>query len=225
MSPIQAVVFDLDGTLLDTLSDIAAAANFVMAELSMHQHPEHSYRQFVGLGVRKLFEAARPEEMRTMDVIDECAARFQVAYEREWDARTTIYDGVDDLLDALVDQNLPLAVLSNKPHPFTVKCVERFLSRWPWAMVLGQSEAWPRKPDPAGALEIARHLQVLPPDCLYVGDTKTDMQTAVGAGMLPVGVAWGFREAEELLQHGAVVVLQKPRELLALIVDRRSPSN
>lgn len=219
MMSYRAVVFDLDGTLLDTLEDIGVAANKVLAELSLHQHPIDSYRQFVGQGVRVLFESALPEEMRTLDVIDECAERFQIAYDREWDVRSKPYAGVPELLTALVQRELPLAVLSNKPHPFTVKCVERFLSAWPWHVVLGQSDEWPRKPDPAGALEIARRLGVSSCDCLYVGDTKTDMQTAVGAGMFPVGVSWGFRAVEELREHGAAVIIDEPLELLKLLVS------
>lgn len=213
----QAVIFDLDGTLLDTLADIATAANGVLKQMSLPTHPIESYQHFVGQGVRVLFENALPEEMRTLDVIEDCADAFQVTYDREWDVRTQPYGGIPELLDALVARGLPLAVLSNKPHAFTVKCVERFLAAWPWAMVLGQREGSPRKPDPAGALEIAAALRLTPAQCLYVGDTNTDMETAQAAGMYPLGVSWGFRTVAELRAHGAAAIIDHPEQLLPLL--------
>lgn len=224
LQPFQAVVFDLDGTLLDTLDDIAAATNAVLQQMSLPQHPRESYKHFVGQGVRVLFEQVLPEEMRTLDVIEECVAMFETTYDAHWDVLTRPYDGIPELLTELVQRGLPLAVLSNKPHAFTMKCVERFLAQWPWAVVMGQRDEVPRKPDPAGALAIAAQIGVEPATCLYVGDTNIDMQTAVAAGMYPLGVAWGFRSVEELRAHGAAAIIDTPAELLQTLSLRSSAS-
>jgi phosphoglycolate phosphatase len=131
---------------------------------------------------------------------------------------TQPYEGVGEMLDALVERGMRLAVLSNKPHPFTVQCVETFLSRWQFHTVHGQSDDFPRKPHPASALHVAEQLGSIPDRILYVGDTATDMQTATAAGMYPVGVLWGFRERAELESNGAKHVITHPRELLPLVI-------
>ncbi|RMG40407.1 MAG: HAD family hydrolase [Planctomycetota bacterium] len=213
----DAVVFDLDGTLLDTLQDLADASNAVLAELGFPQHPVPAYREFVGSGVRVLFERCLPPDARRDEVIDRCAELFREHYGRHWNRNTRPYPEVPELLDALAARGIAMAVLSNKPHEFTRRCVEEFLPRWSFAVVLGQTDTRPRKPDPAAALEIAERIGVGPQRVAYVGDTSVDMQTARNAGMFPVGATWGFRSAEELKQHGAAALAHRPLELLRVV--------
>lgn len=218
----RAVLFDLDGTLIDSLEDIAGAANQALRDRGYPAHPVEAYRQFVGEGVRMLFRKALAPAAGTNELLDELSSAFAQAYEARWHATTRPYAGIDQLLDALATRKLPLAVLSNKPDQFTRRCVAHFFGRHQFARVLGQRETAPRKPDPAGALEIARGLGLPPDSVVYVGDSSTDMQTAVRAGMYPVGVTWGFREAAELRAHGAARIIDAPAELLP-IVDAPPP--
>ena len=139
------------------------------------------------------------------------------AYERNWNVKTRPYPGIPELLDALSAHGLKMAVLSNKPHDFTLKSVEGLLPAWRFDAVIGERPPIPRKPDPSSALEIANRLGVEPARFLYLGDTATDMKTANAAGMFAVGALWGFRDAEELIAGGAVKLIAKPAELLELL--------
>lgn len=213
----RAVLFDLDGTLLDTLEDIADAMN---RTLNAHGFPTHSldaYRWFIGDGVANLITRALPEAARRPEVIEQCMATYRADYSQSWNTKTRVYPGIAAMLDGLTRQKLPLAILSNKPHEFTVRCVSQFLARWSFSVVLGASPRFPHKPDPAAALHIAHQLHIPPQDLLYLGDTATDMNTATAAGMVPVGVLWGFRPRQELVESGARLVIDNPVELLELL--------
>jgi len=224
-SPFSAIIFDLDGTLLDTLEDIAHAANSVLARLGFAAHPIDAYRQFVGEGVRILFERALPEEDRTAEAIEACAAAFSAAYRRHWNVHTHPYAGITDLLAELRTRRLPLAVLSNKPDVFTRDCVVEYFPPGAFQVVFGQREGVPKKPDPAAAHEIAQRLDVRADRVLFVGDTAVDMQTAQAAGMTAVGVLWGFRPLEELQQGGAHAVISQPGELLGMLGNPGIPQH
>lgn len=217
MPGYQAVVFDLDGTLLDTLEDIASAANRVLASHGAPEHPIDAYRQFVGEGVSVLFERALPASRRDAPTIASCVEGFRREYAESWNRTTRPYDGVPELLDALTARSLRLTVLSNKPHHFTRQCVDELLGNWTFDIVLGQREGVATKPDPCGALEIATDLSLPTSACVYVGDTGVDMQTAVAAGMLALGALWGFRSAEELRRAGAQHLLAHPLDVLKTI--------
>jgi phosphoglycolate phosphatase len=210
----SAIVFDLDGTLLDTLADIAEAANRVLVQHGFPAHEQDSYRQFVGDGVQVLFERSLPRAACTAERVAACADDFRQAYAECWHIRTHPYDGIEALLSTLVTRNVRLAVLSNKPDNFTKACVREFFRECPFEAVLGQRDGVPRKPDAAGALEIAAVMDLAPDQFLYAGDTAVDMQTAISAGMFPVGVLWGFRPLPELLAGGARAVIERPAELL-----------
>jgi phosphoglycolate phosphatase len=142
----DAVLFDLDGTLLDTLRDIGQACNRALVERGYPPHPIEAYRYFVGDGARVLLSRALPEGHRDEATIDACLADYLAAYAGGWNVHTQPYAGISDMLDALIERGLKLAVLSNKPHPFTVQCVETFLARWTFHAVRGQTDAFPRKP-------------------------------------------------------------------------------
>ena len=213
----KALLFDLDGTLLDTLEDLACACNRVLASRGLPPHSLNAYRQFVGKGARSLIAQILPETLgREEEAVQAALADFKTEYAQCWREHSRPYPGIPALLDALVQQGLRLAVLSNKPHAFTELCVQTLLPDWPFYPVLGQRDGVPRKPDPAGALECARLLELAPAEILYVGDSDVDMQTAKGAGMQAVGVLWGFRGAEELRAAGADFLVQEPADLVRL---------
>jgi len=212
----NAVIFDLDGTLLDTLEDLADSGNQVLARHDMPVHPVEKYRYFVGEGLQVLIERILPENQRTEAMIHQLAAEFKDVYSRNWQVKSRMYDGVEEMLTTLEKQSIRLAILSNKPHEFTRICVRQLLANHHFEQVFGARPGKPGKPDPAGALEIAGLLEIDPAEIVYLGDTATDMQTAVQAGMYPVGALWGFRTEDELVENGAVVVVSRPEQLSEL---------
>lgn len=210
----RAVLFDLDGTLLDTLADLAESMNSVLRRLQLPDFPAEAYKQFVGDGVEMLVRRVLPADRSDPAFVAECGRLMRAEYSNRWDDQTRPYEGIPELLDGLAARTIPMAVLSNKPDEFTRLCVERLLPSWQFAAVVGAGATLAKKPDPTGALEIAQQLGLHPSTILYLGDTNTDMQTAVRAGMYPVGALWGFRTADELLANGARTLIQNPTELL-----------
>ncbi len=211
-----AVIFDLDGTLLDTLEDLADSANEALEACGFASHAVEAYRLFVGEGMAVLMERILPVESRGREEIARLLAVYREAYGRRWAAKSRPYEGIEGMLRGLAARGVALAVLSNKPQANTEVCVGHFLGEHPFVAVFGQREEVPRKPDPAGALEIALALGLDPREILFVGDTATDMDTARAAGMVAVGVLWGFRSEEELRRHGATHVVARPEEILDL---------
>ncbi|MHB8972134.1 MAG: HAD family hydrolase [Pirellulaceae bacterium] len=214
----EAVVFDLDGTLLDSLADIANAGNAVLQSHGFPIHPIDAYRLFVGDGVGRLVPRLVPEAYRQDTALLGTLLRAYVEqYHKTWNVESRLYEGVPELLDELVRREIRLAVLSNKPQAATEKCVDHYLARFAFAAVLGQQADRPPKPDPTGVREIMMHLGVPAEACCYVGDTGVDMQTARCAGLYAVGATWGFREAAELIAAGAQQLIDHPRELLQVL--------
>jgi phosphoglycolate phosphatase len=217
MTAPLGVVFDLDGTLLNTLDDLADSVNIVLSECGLPTHPVDAYKYFVGDGAAVLMTRVIPEAKLTPELHASCLARFRGVYAAHWAMKTQPYEGITDLLAELSKRGLRMAVLSNKPHDATLACVQEFLKDVKFEVVQGQVEGLARKPDPAGALAVAESMRLAPGQLWYLGDTSTDMQTAVSAGMYPVGVAWGFRTKDELIQHGAQVIIDSPHQLIALL--------
>jgi len=213
----KGIVFDLDGTLLDTLEDIGDAVNRTLDGQGFPVHETDAYRFFIGDGFLKLMTRALPEHERASETIDRCMEIFRSDYGQHWARKTRLYPGIADMLDGLIDRGLKLAVLSNKAHDLTRTVVAKLLPHWKFHAVLGQRSGIPPKPDPYGALEIARNLDLAPSDFLYLGDSAVDMKTAVAAGMFPVGACWGFRPAEELKESGSKVLIDKPMEIFDLL--------
>lgn len=214
---IKGIIFDLDGTLIDSLADIATAANAVLEQFGFAVHPIQDYRIFVGDGVNVLMERIVPGQ----ELTDEFKMKFLLAwkkeYSKQWNVQTRPYDGILDLINELKKGGYRLGVLSNKPQEFTQACVAEFFESDLIKPVWGLCEDRPKKPDPKGALEMASEWGLAPDEILYVGDTSTDMQTAVNAGMWPLGVSWGFRSQQELLAHGARSIIDHPMDLMKIV--------
>lgn len=216
MTGWDGVVFDLDGTLLDTLGDIADAFNAVLARRGFPTHPADAYRRMVGEGVVRLAEAALPPARREPLLARALADEYRDECRRRGDPTARPYEGIPEILDAFAARAVPLAVVSNKPQEFVERCVRGKLGAWHFAHVAGSDGGAGRKPDPAAALEAARRVGAEPRKVLFVGDTGVDMRTAVAAGMFPAGALWGFRDAAELTAAGALALLAHPRDALGL---------
>ena len=214
----QAICFDLDGTLLDSLADLAHCTNKILLKRGFPEHPVDAFRHFVGDGAKMLMTRVLPEEVRNESLIEECRQDFEEAYRDSWNEQTLPYEDIPELLDALTNLQQKLTVLSNKPHEFSILAVKHFLPNWEFELVLGQRKGVPRKPDPAGMLDICKQLKIPAEKFLYLGDTATDMKTAVAAGCFPVGVLWGFRPEAELRDNGARAIVKKPLDVLDLLI-------
>ena len=216
----KLVIFDLDGTLLDTLEDIGISVNFVLKELGYNQIALENFRYLVGEGTKVLMQKAMPDADE--EKIQKALSLFEEHYNKQYSQNTKMYPDINKVLTFLARREFHMAVLSNKPHKFVKKCVLKYLDAWKFDAVYGVRENIPRKPDPAGAIEILKELDIKPQECLYVGDTSTDMITANKAGVTPIGVLWGFRDKEELLESGAKYIVKTPAELLTLIATIES---
>lgn len=210
----QGIIFDLDGTLLDTLADLADSMNTTLEKNGFPGHGLEAYKYFVGDGMENLVRRALPAGNRDNETVARCVEGMREEYGRRWAEKTRPYPGVPEMLTEISRQGLVMAVLSNKPDDFTRMTVDKLLAEWRFDVVFGARPSMPKKPHPAGALEIAKVLNIPPSGFLYLGDTGTDMRTAVAAGMFPAGALWGFRTAGELIESGAKLLLEKPTDLL-----------
>lgn len=216
---MKAVLFDLDGTLLNSVEDLANATNRTLAQFGFPTHPLPRYYHFIGDGMRNLILRALPIGVDENDThFPKILEAMRTNYASSWAECSTPYPGICGMLERLNRSGIPLAVLSNKPHSFTVEVVNYFFGATPWACVEGAKERRPIKPDPTGALEIAEYLKLSPEDLAFVGDTSTDMQTAKRAGMISIGVTWGFRDEDELKKHGASHIAHSAEELVDLLL-------
>lgn len=213
----KAVIFDLDGTLLDTLADLANSANRVLAGHGYPTHPIADYKRFIGDGSRMLITRALPEERRLPEIIDASLEAFVADYGQHWDSVTQPYDGIIDLIGSFKESAMPMGVVTNKPHRFTAVMTAYFFEGCPFYPILGQQDHIPKKPNPHQALVAAEKMGVAPSSCVFLGDSAVDMETAKSAGMHPVGAAWGFRSKKELAAAGAAHILNHPLELLQII--------
>ena len=212
---IKAVIFDLDGTLLDTLEDIAISCNYVLENYNKTPLLVEEYKQVVGQGATQLFKDLLAE--LTLSEQEEALSLFEKHYAKQFDKNTKIYDNINKMLTYFQVKGIKMAVLSNKPNSFTKKCVLKYLKNWKFDAVYGIRNGVERKPNPAGAIEILKELNVNPSESLFVGDTKVDMITANRANMTPIGVLWGFREKEELMEYGAKYIVKDPIEIVKLV--------
>lgn len=218
MASIKSVIFDLDGTLLDTIEDLGDSVNEVLLARSYPTHSYEKYCLFIGDGMENLIRRSLPNEcLNDEHLIEEVLKDYQEAYTRNWNKKSRPYDGIMECLEDLKSRNIISAVLSNKPHHFTEICVESLIGNEHFDVVLGQREGVEKKPSPIGALEICHTIKVNPKDVVFVGDTNVDILTGVAAGMTTIGVLWGFREEEELREAGANFIISSPSQILEVI--------
>ncbi len=215
----RAVLFDLDGTLLDTIEDLAACMNAALQAQGLVAKPLEQHKLMVGDGVANyILRALGEEHAKDANLVARVRTKYRECYTNHWADFTRPYDGIEDMLDELLRHEIALAVLSNKPDDFTKKMVRHFFPAVPFATTQGATEGSPLKPDPQSALQIARLLDIDAQDFVYLGDTATDIKTARAAGMLAVGALWGFRGRQELQEAGAQALIEKPAELLPVVL-------
>lgn len=210
----KAVLFDLDGTLLNTIDDLSNSMNAILKNAGLPTHETEQYKLFVGNGVRSLVSRSLPEQYRNAETIDAFTSSMRKEYSKRWNENTHPYEGVPELLDELKINNIKMAILSNKSDEFTKQIAKSLLPGWKFSVVFGERASVPRKPDPSAALEIAEMMGLEPKDFLYLGDSDTDMETANSAGMYAIGALWGFRNSNELIEAGAKAVIEHPMDLI-----------
>ena len=208
-----AAVFDLDGTLLDTIDDLAYAVNTALTENGFPTHPREAYFYFVGNGARTLVQRALPQDVEKT-VFETVYARYSELYEAHWNVFTKPYDGILELLAALRADGIPLGVVSNKVHARTLEVIDTFFPNT-FDAVFGNSPGVSLKPDPAGVFDALKALGSDPAHAFYLGDTGVDIETGKRAGIYSAGALWGFRTAEELTAAGADILCAAPSDALA----------
>ena len=214
----KAVLFDLDGTLLNSLPDISACMNRTLEKYGLPAHPLADYCYMTGDGARVLSQrAVGPAHA---DLVEDVLRDYRTLYGQHSQEDSFVYDGIHQMLRGLKVAGLQLAVLSNKDDPDVRQVMTHYFDAADFALLRGRVPGVPLKPDPAPALAVARELGVQPGECWYLGDTNTDAQTALGAGMHFVGAGWGFRTEAELRQAGARFVAQTPLQALDIMLER-----
>ena len=211
---MRGVIFDLDGTLLDTIKSIELCGNKALKEYGYEPISREKYCYLAGDGakelVRRMLRERGDEDLKDLDKVYEKYLEF---FQTDCFYEVAPYEGIPELLEKLKEAGMKMAVLSNKPHKRTVEVIEKFFGKGYFDWVQGQKDGVPKKPSPEGALAIAQRWGTDSKDCLYVGDTDTDMKTGKSAGMYTVGVLWGFRNRKELEENGADAIIEKPKEL------------
>ncbi len=216
---IRGVIFDLDGTLLDTLPDIAAGVNAGRRALGLVDCAVSDIQKWIGEGLPTLCRRALGDVPNvSVEQMLPIVSEYYTVHRLD---QAMPFAGIPELLDALVARGVPIAILSNKPHEHTLPMAEAIFGRWPWVAIEGYRQEDRRKPDPRTASEIAQAMCLSPAEIALLGDSDTDMRTAVNAGMVPIGVAWGYRDRDMILSAGAKHMLEKPIQLLELMSEEQ----
>lgn len=214
---MKLIIFDLDGTLLDTLQDLGDSCNSILHQYGFPTHPLSAYKKFVGNGVRMLIERALPSNARTDQNIAAVLTDFKSYYEKKRITYTQPYAGIIPMLETLQSNGYLLSVASNKYHEAVIPLVAQYFPHIRFDLILGHRTGHPAKPDPDIVLDTLRTLDIAKENCYYVGDSSVDMDTANHAGVTAIGVTWGFRDEDELRNHGAKHIIHSPHELLSII--------
>ena len=216
---IKGCIFDLDGTLINSLEDLANSTNDVLQSRGYKIHPVSAYNYFVGNGVRKLVERALPDNHK--NETDECLQEFYKIYEQRCLEFTYCYEGICELLNYLKQNNVQLAVVTNKPHHLAVKICEHYFKDT-FLEVVGNKDEFPLKPEPMSTLYVLDKFQVSLDECVFIGDSNVDIYTGTNAKMKTIGVTWGFRTYQELNEAGATYVVNKPCEIKEIVDESRN---
>lgn len=216
----SAVFFDLDGTLANSLADLATAVNHVLSSKGFPIHNTECYKYFAGDGILKMIERSVPAEHRQSSVVSDLKDMFMDYYANHYADNTVAYDGLNELITTLKKNGIKLAVVTNKAQAMAEMVVEKLFGN-AFDYILGLREGIPAKPDPTGIFMAMKELDVKPEDCAFVGDTGMDVAGGVNAGAFPIGVLWGFREKEELAKFGAKAFANNATELLSLLIDEK----
>ena len=217
---IKAVLFDLDGTLADSLIDLAAATNYAIGKFGYPARETECYKYFAGDGMAKMIERALPDCAGDEATVSKIMPVFLEYYGEHYCDNTKPYAGMIDLIDALKRRGILVAVVTNKAQEMADKVAGKLYGKR-FDLIIGKREGIPAKPDPAAALIAMKELGVTPEECIFVGDSKMDVKTGVNSGAYPVGVLWGFRKRDELISGGAKKLINSPEELLAIIDSLR----
>lgn len=210
---VKAVLFDLDGTLINSIDDLADSVNHTLGALGYPTHETEKYKYFIGNGMRKLIERALGAS--ETEVVDRVLEKFMAYYREHSLDKTRPYDGVKELLDALAKKGIISVIVTNKAHAAAVKIGKHFFGDN--IKVYGQREGVPTKPDPAIVNLVLDELRLHKSECIFVGDSGMDMAVGVNSGVTPVGVSWGFRTKDELWDNGARYIADTPAELLRIV--------
>lgn len=213
---INGIVFDLDGTLVDSIGGIAHCCNYICKKHGLPTHPVSNYKHWVGWGLRRTFESCVPEAVLKSPVFDTMFDELLVYYEAYPLVETFPYEGIIDLLEALDRQQIPWGVNTNKSHVIAQKIYRAFFGHLNGVGCIGPSDTVPKKPAPNGAIALMENYALMT-QTLYVGDSEVDIETAIRANMIPVSVSWGFRSVELLKEHHPKYILDKPKDLLKLL--------
>ena len=216
----KGAIFDLDGTLLNTVADLGDSVNAALEELGFPPHSEEAYKKKIGHGFRNLIEVSLPEGVKDDTLIDKGLALFLKAYDERYRNKTRPYDGMAELVFALQSSGAILGVNSNKRNDYTRTLISDFFPEGSFTAVFGERTGVPKKPNPMTALEIAAIMGLKPEEIVYIGDTATDIQTGKNAGMDTIGVSWGFRGRLELEQSGASFVVDLPEQISKIITGK-----
>lgn len=215
---IKAVLFDLDGTLLNTLDDLGDSTNYALGLYGLPSHSIEEYKYFVGNGMRKLIERAVPQGS-SPQTVDKVFDAFMEYYGKHYADKTAPYDGAVKMLNDVKSKGKIIAVITNKADSSAQQVVADYFGKDLFNLVFGQREGIPTKPDPTLTLMAMKELGVTPQECIFVGDSGMDVATGVNSGAYPVGVLWGFRKADELMENGAKRLISAPSELLGIIEE------
>lgn len=211
----KGVIFDLDGTLIDSVADICKFANQILSKYGYPTHSLDNYIDWIGNGARKLIERAVPADMDSEE-FEKLFAEYLLIYELDEHTDSVLYEGIPELLDTLNERNIPMAICTNKPYKVMGQTVKSYFSAWDFVTTMGQQDGKPKKPDPAGALQIAAMMNLAPEDILFIGDSAVDVKTGNDAGMLTICTTAGYETLENIMAAEPDVVIEEHKELLEL---------